>query len=142
MVYITVRCVARCAVCVVVCTLCVYCKACERVLIKVIPLLLPQVLGTLLILYFSALGLILFENTAEEVVEFPNLGEGMKSLLVLLTTANFPDVMMPAYQEQRWSALFFIVFLLIGLFFLMNLILATIYNHYKTEVDKDRVQKV
>ena len=48
----------------------------------------------------------------------------MVHMLVLLTTANYPDVMMPAYNASRPSVLFFVSFLLVGLFFCMNLVLA------------------
>jgi two pore calcium channel protein len=52
-------------------------------------------------------------------------------LLVLLTTSNFPDVMMPAYKESRLYAIFFIVYLIFGLYLLMNMLLAMFYANYK-----------
>ena len=38
--------------------------------------------------------------------------------------------MMPAYKVSRLYVLFFIAFLVIGLFFLMNMLLAVFYNNY------------
>lgn len=38
--------------------------------------------------------------------------------------------MMPAYNENRWVALYFVSFMAITFFFLMNLILAVIVNQY------------
>lgn len=35
---------------------------------------------------------------------------------------SFPDVMMPAYSKNRWSCIFFIVYLSIELYFIMNLV--------------------
>lgn len=35
---------------------------------------------------------------------------------------SYPDVMMPAYASNRWSAIYFIAFLIIHLYFLMNLV--------------------
>lgn len=35
---------------------------------------------------------------------------------------SFPDVMMPAYSKNRWSCVFFIVYLSIELYFVMNLV--------------------
>jgi hypothetical protein len=43
--------------------------------------------------------------------------------------------MLPAYEASRVSCLFFIVYLIIGLFFLMNLLLAIFYNIYKSTVE-------
>ena len=51
-------------------------------------------------------------------------------LFILLTTANYPDVMMPVYDCQSYTALFFVIYISIGLYFLMSLVLAD-RNHGK-----------
>jgi len=51
-------------------------------------------------------------------------------MFVLLTTSNFPDVMLPAYGKNRLDCLFFIFYLVVGLFLLMNLLLAIFYSNY------------
>lgn len=56
-------------------------------------------------------------------------------MLVLLTTANYPDIMLPAYAQSRLYSIFFIAYLLFGLFFLFNLVLAVFYNKYKTQLE-------
>lgn len=35
---------------------------------------------------------------------------------------SFPDVMMPSYSRNPWSCIFFIVYLSIELYFIMNLV--------------------
>ena len=50
------------------------------------------------------------------------------STQVTLTTANFPDVMLPAYERNRWPPHWW--FPRLGMFFMMNLLLATVYNTY------------
>ena len=68
-------------------------------------------------------------NTGKDA--FADLGEGMTSMLVLLTTANYPDVMMPAYTRNRAWSLYFIIYLIVGLFFMLNLVLATVCDSFR-----------
>jgi len=102
--------------------------------------IIPKFLKTmfmvfLLLLLYAFFGVVVFGNEEEGIEYFPNLGEGMWSLMILLTTANFPDVMMPAYSRHRVASLFFVSFLLLGLFFLLNLLLAQVYSSYEEEKD-------
>ena len=51
-------------------------------------------------------------------------------MLILLTTANFPDIMLPAYDKNFWNCLIFISFLIIGLYFLSNVLLANVFSKF------------
>lgn len=79
--------------------------------------------------------MLLFQATPEGRQYFPTLTDSMLSLFILLTSANFPDVMMPIYQTNRLAALFFIAFVLVGVYFFMNLVLATIYHNYRKQCE-------
>jgi len=87
------------------------------------------------IILFGWIGFRLFRGTQQGEAYFSSLIESIWSLLVLLTTANFPDVMMLAYNINRAYAIFFVVYLIFGLFFLLNLVLAVYYNNYRSRVE-------
>ena len=81
----------------------------------------------LLLVFYALLGVMLFGppdpllgTDAERAADvgsdgdyFSSLPKAMLSLVVLITTANFPDVMLPAYQTSRATFLFFASFLLV-----------------------------
>ena len=83
------------------------------------------------ILYYSWFGERIFSGTLEGVANFGTFPEAFYSMFICLTTSNFPDVMLPAYQINRWYAFFFISYLVIGLFLMMNLLLAIFYSNFK-----------
>ncbi|CAI2386869.1 unnamed protein product [Moneuplotes crassus] len=87
------------------------------------------------IILFGWVGFRLFRGTQQGEAYFSSLSESIWSMMVLLTTANFPDVMMLAYNINRAYAIFFIIYLVFVLFFLLNLVLAVYYNNYRTRVD-------
>ena len=72
-----------------------------------------------------------FYEHLESKEYFGNIFEALTSLLVLLTTANHPDVMIPIYQFNRFSSLYFILFLGIGAFIILNLLIAVTYNQFR-----------
>ena len=45
--------------------------------------------------------------------------------------ANFPDVMMEAYNTSRYFGIFFIGFVCVNIYLLQNLILAVIFNQVR-----------
>ncbi|XP_078106744.1 two pore channel protein 1 isoform X1 [Sander vitreus] len=117
---------------------CRYCGAVRRNLRQIFQSLPPFIDILLLLLFFmvifAMLGFCLFSpNTVDPY--FSTLENSLVSLFVLLTTANFPDVMMPSYSKNRWSCVFFIVYLSIELYFIMNLLLAVVFDTFN-DVEK------
>ncbi|NXD09553.1 TPC2 protein, partial [Nothocercus nigrocapillus] len=86
---------------------------------------LPEMASVVLLLavhlsLFTMFAMLLFARTKdgqqdkEWVGYFRNLPDSLTSLLVLLTTANNPDVMIPAYSKNRAYSIFFILFTVLG----------------------------
>ncbi|KAL2089257.1 hypothetical protein ACEWY4_016156 [Coilia grayii] len=103
---------------------------------------LPEMASVILLLalhlcLFTMFGMLLFVKTenpkynGEWESYFTDLPKSLSSLLVLLTTANNPDVMIPAYSVHRGYSIFFILFSVFGTYFLMNLLTAIIYNQFR-----------
>jgi two pore calcium channel protein 1 len=72
---------------------------------------------------------------------FGNLLSSMDQLFILITTANFPDVMLPAYRCYEWAPLLFAGYLILGLFFLLNLVLAVSYSIFQSHT-KDKTLSI
>ncbi|XP_036442423.1 two pore calcium channel protein 2 [Colossoma macropomum] len=110
--------------------------------LKCIKRTLPEIASVILLLalhlcLFTMIGMLIFprsedpKKNGEWETYFRNLPRALSSLLVLLTTANNPDVMVPAYSLHRGYALFFILFSVCGTYILMNLLTAIIYNQFR-----------
>ncbi|XP_065595546.1 uncharacterized protein LOC136050543 [Cyrtonyx montezumae] len=93
------------------------------------------------LLMFSLMALKLFSErnlqTAEGLPYFRDYLEIVFDLYVLVTTANSPDVMMPAFDFSSWYALFFIAFVIINTYIFMSLFLAVVYNNYKKHLKNE-----
>jgi len=88
------------------------------------------------VIYYAWFGQKLYEGTLQGIQYMSNFGDSFFNMFVLMTTSNYPDIMLPAYQDNRLNAIFFISFLVIGLFLIMNLLLAIIYSNFKTRFEE------
>mmetsp|Transcript_34366 Transcript_34366/g.60229 ORF Transcript_34366/g.60229 Transcript_34366/m.60229 type:complete len:654 (-) Transcript_34366:1428-3389(-) len=85
---------------------------------------------------FSWVGKILFKNTAEGDLYFSSYTEALFNMFILLTNSNFPDIMLPVFALNGAYTLFFIVFSLLGMFFLLNILLGVFYSNYKMQLEQ------
>ena len=89
-------------------------------------------------LFWAFLGTVLFYDTSEGKAHFSSLVESIWTLWICATTANYPDVMMSAYNQNRIAAVYFVVYMIVTFFFFMNLILASIVNAYDDNMNARR----
>uniref|UniRef100_A0A8C5K345 Two pore channel 1 n=1 Tax=Jaculus jaculus TaxID=51337 RepID=A0A8C5K345_JACJA len=123
---------------------CRYCGGVRRNLRQIFQSLPPFMDILLLLLFFmiifAILGFYLFSPNPSDPY-FSTLENSIVSLFVLLTTANFPDVMMPSYSRSPWSCVFFIVYLSIELYFIMNLLLAVVFDTFN-DIEKRKFKSL
>ncbi len=60
------------------------------------------------------------------------------AVFILSTSENFPDIMFPAYRCNPFNVLYFVAFIVIGVYFILNLVLAVAYTEFM-ERTKDKV---
>ncbi|XP_014475943.1 PREDICTED: two pore calcium channel protein 1-like isoform X1 [Dinoponera quadriceps] len=119
-----------------------YCGGVRR-FVRQILLTLPPILDMLGLLFFlitvyMTLGYYMFSEMNRN---FSTLQDSFVSLFVLLTTANFPDVMMPSYSRNKWYAIYFVSYLCTMLYVMMNLMLAVV-NETFTFRERDKFKKL
>ncbi|XP_038073134.1 two pore calcium channel protein 1-like [Patiria miniata] len=110
---------------------------------------LPEIFAVLVLLFlflllFALLGRELYaDDNLQEVLStekyFVDYFENIWELYILVTTANSPDVMMPAYDANGFYMIFFVVFVLLCNYIFMSIFLAVIYKNYRKHL-KNEVQ--
>ncbi|KAM9495023.1 two pore segment channel 3 [Clarias gariepinus] len=112
---------------------------------------LPQILVVFFLFIFSLLMFSLMAlkllgkrnlKTIDGAPYFTDYLEIVFDLYVLVTTANSPDVMMPAYNYSSFFAIFFILYIIINTYTFMSVFLAVVYNNYKKYLKEEVRQLV
>jgi two pore calcium channel protein len=95
-------------------------------------------------LFFTSwVGILIFSSSepgSQGAIYFTSLWETMWQLFICLTTANYPDVMMPGYTKSRFSFGFFGFFVIIATFFLLNVVIAVVCNAYNAVVEEEAAE--
>lgn len=92
----------------------------------------PTILGLVVWLLGSTLVATALWGTSPQYSEFFRT---LSFLQTCITTANFPDIMMSEYSATRSAFVFYFVFLVVGNFFVLSLILGEIRVAYTKTVD-------
>ena len=90
----------------------------------------------LFIAMYALIGHFLFRYRKEGYDYFATISDSNFNMLILMTTANFPDIMLPAYSKSYWVMLYFVSYLCIGLYLMMNFLLANVFNRFKDRLEK------
>ena len=107
----------------------------KRVILVISDILPMILLLALVVLSFALLTFRLYRGTMQGQSWFLTFEDSWYNMLVLMTTCNFPDIMLYAYDETRASSLVFISFLIISIFLFMNLTLANMFFFYVKRLD-------
>ena len=75
---------------------------------------------------FGLIGSFLFKDSPD----FTTVFDSMYSLYVLLSTCNFPDVMLSTFKTSKLSVFFFAVYIIINLYILLSLLKALFFSVY------------
>ena len=81
---------------------------------------------------FSVIGYILFKK---EKGFFESFGESVLQLYILLSTCNFPDIMLEAMEISKFAIIYFILYISINYFIILSY-LKTLYTTKYYEVNK------
>lgn len=91
------------------------------------------VLGVVICSY-AAMGFLIFNPQSVEATEyFPDFGIGLWNMLMVLNGSNWPSPIIPAYNHNRDSFFYFIIYLLLFNWGLLNLVLGLVYSKFQDE---------
>ena len=76
----------------------------------------------------------MFYGSFEGVVVFPNYAESYWSGVQFLTTESYPSNMFLAYDVDWAYSIFFLFFIFFAIFFLLNILIAIVFDNYKKRV--------
>ena len=96
----------------------------------------------IVVFIFGIIGYELFHEI--NPIYFGSKETALFSLMVTLTTANFPDVMMAGYAYSQYTVIYFALYVIIIIIILLPTILAVVYQayHTQTELQFATVQKL
>lgn len=99
---------------------------------------LGTVIGLLLIIVYT--GAVLGEKMFHEAdpERFGDLGTTLYSMFILLTTEDWPDVAEPVLEQHPMAWIFFVGYIVISAFIVLNLVIGVIVTSMQHEVSEKR----
>ena len=90
------------------------------------PLLSMAALTTVILFVYGMVGWLLFADELPE--HWGTIGDAMLTMFVLLTLENFPLYMDEGMEVHRWSWIFFVSFILVAAFVVLNVLIGIVLN--------------
>lgn len=114
-----------------------------RVLIATMGKAIPSVfsmivLVVLLLFIYGMIGVVLFGEALP--AEWGNIGSAMMTLFILLTLENFPTYLDQAQQVTPFASVFFLSYVLIAAFVVLNLVLGIVIGSMEEAREEERAR--
>ena len=90
------------------------------------PLVKMTLLVTVLLVIYSMIGWLHFSDHIPE--QWGTIGSAMLTLFVMLTLENFPQYMEAGMDVHPWSWIYFVTFVLIAAFMILNVLIGIVLN--------------
>jgi voltage-gated sodium channel len=74
--------------------------------------------------------------------EWGNIGRAMLTLFVMLTLENFPQYMDAAMEVEPWAWLYFVSFILVAAFIVLNVLIGVVLNSMEEARELDRREAI
>jgi voltage-gated sodium channel len=84
------------------------------------------VMGVLLLYVYGMVGWVIFRDDYPD--DYGTIGESMLTLFVLLSTENLPDQIDKGLEVSNWTVLYFVSFVLVAAFLLLNILIGVVIN--------------
>jgi voltage-gated sodium channel len=116
-----------------------------RVLVTAVVRSLPPLgsmvlLTTLMIFVYGMFGWLLFADELPQ--DWGNIGEAMLSLFVMLTLEDFPRYMERAMEVHPWSWIYFVTFVLLAAFMVLNVLIGIVLNSLEEARELERRRRL
>jgi voltage-gated sodium channel len=100
------------------------------------PLISMTILVTLLLFVYGMIGWLLFADELPE--QWGTIGSAMLTLFVMLTLENFPQYMDDGMSVHPWSWIYFVTFVLIAAFVVLNVLIGIVLNSLEEARELER----
>ena len=96
-------------------------------------MILEIIISMSIFVVLSGLFGLLLWGLIPQQTSFSDVINSIFTVQTMLTTANFPDVMIPYFKASTFAPVFFVGFMLLGFYLLIPLLLAVTYNKIKLQ---------